>query len=376
MKSNLSKIALMLMAALMLVKCSEDEGTTYSATDVSNRITALSSTAPGQGAALTISGSQLDQVTRIFVGNNVVAKGNFISQEASSLTFTVPPSSVLGKNALMVVWPNFARAIDTITVVQFHTISSVAPTAAAAGQPVTLLGLNLNLVDEIDVNGTAVTNIISKTSGMIRFTMPAGATTGRVTVTSDAGSFTSAATLIACEGNPNHIACKPTINTNGSFEDGITGIVNNAGTPGTGTAPGWSLGGSRIVAEVVENEFFDGNKSVKITVNSVGANPWDIQPTSSMPIEQDATYRLSLWVKGSGLVSIKFALDQGGTPGWTEYGGSNTVAVNNSQWQEITYDFTPTGDTDNSVRFAISMSYEGNVGGVMYMDNLRVVKIE
>jgi hypothetical protein len=376
MKYNSSKIALMLLVALMLIKCSDDEAITYSSSDASDRITALSSTSPGQGAALTITGSQLDKVTRIFVGNNVVPKGNFISQEATSLTFTVPPSSTLGKNALMVVWPNFARAIDTITVVQFHTISAVTPVAVASGQPVTVRGLNLNLVDEIDVNGTPVTNIISKTSGMIRFTMPAGATSGPITISSEAGSFTSASTLIACDGSPNHVACKPTINTNGSFEDGVTGIVNNAGTPGTGTAPGWNLGGSRIVAEIVEDEFFDGNKSVKITVNSVGANPWDIQPTTTMAVEQDATYRLSLWVKGSGLVSVKFALDQAGVPGYTEYGGSNTVAINSTQWQEITYDFTPAGDTDNSVRLAISMSYEGNVGGVMYMDNLRVVKLE
>src|SRR5690606_10531408 len=103
MKYNSSKIALMLLIALMLIKCSDDEAITYSSSDASDRITALSSTSPGQGAALTITGSQLDKVTRIFVGNNVVPKGNFISQEATSLTFTVPPSSTLGKNALMVV---------------------------------------------------------------------------------------------------------------------------------------------------------------------------------------------------------------------------------------------------------------------------------
>jgi hypothetical protein len=371
---DINKIVSMLTLVLLVTattNCSKDEPITFSVTDVSDRITGLSSNAPGQGAILTITGTQLNGVMRVAIGNEVVTKSNFVSQDESSITLVVPPNSALGENTLLVVWPGSARGTTTLEVVLFHTISSIAPSVAAVGQTVTLFGSNLNLVDEVAIGGVAAT-IISKTSTTLKFTMPAGATTGTVSINSSAGLYTSNTELIACESDPENLGCLPVINTNGSFEDGNSGDNN---------APGWNLlGGSGGLhdAEITNEEAYEGNQSVKITVNDVNlgaGNQWHIQPTSTMNVNPTATYHLSLWVKGSGIANVKFAVDEGGNPGYTEWGNPE-VGVSSGEWTQISYEFSPTSESggDGVARFAVSMSYEGNAGGVLYMDNLRVVE--
>lgn len=358
------------IVAAIIISCDNEEAITYSGTDVSSRISALSSTAPGQGADLTITGSQMDEVLRVFVGNVVVTKSNFLSQDASGVTFTVPSTSALGQNKLLVVWPGSATGNKTLDVVVFHTFNKIAPLAAAAGQTVTLFGTNLNLVENVDVNGVSA-SVVSKSSGVLKFTMPAGATTGPVSISSSAGVYTGSTDLIACESQPGNVGCLPVINTNGSFEDGELGTV------GTISVPGWNLGGSRITSEITNEEAYEGSQSAKITINSIGGNPWDIQPTSNLPVDPTATYHLSMWVKGSGIANIKFAVDEGGNPGYAEWAAPER-AISTSEWTEVSYTFSPASEAtgDQVGRFAISISYAGNVGGVIYMDNLRVVKVE
>ena len=96
-----------------------------------------------------------------------------------------------------------------------------------------------------------------------------------------------------------------------------------------------------------------------------------------MDVVPGQQYHLSMWVKGTGIENMKFAIDQGGTPGWAEYGNPE-IEVKSGEWEEVSYFFTPeTTNTDpGNARYAISMSYDGNVGGVIYMDHLRVVKVD
>lgn len=358
------------IVAAIIISCDNEDAITYSGTDVTGRISALSSTAPGQGADLTITGSQMDEVLRVFVGNVVVTKNNFLSQDASAITFTVPPTSALGQNKLLVVWPGSATGSKAVDVVVFHTFSKIAPLAAATGQTVTLFGTNLNLVESVAANGVSA-SIVSKSSGVLKFTMPAGATTGPVSISSSAGVFTGSTDLIACESQPGNVGCLPVINTNGSFEAGELGTV------GTISVPGWNLGGSRITSVITNEDAYEGSQCAKITINSIGGNPWDIQPTSNITVDPTATYHLSMWIKGSGIANVKFAVDENGVPGYAEWAAPQR-AISTSEWVEVSYTFSPASEAsgDQVGRFAISMSYSGNVGGVMYMDNLRVVKVE
>lgn len=180
-------------------------------------------------------------------------------------------------------------------------------------------------------------------------------------VIADAVYFVDNITLIQTGTPP-----PPPINTNGSFEDSDLGAADGV--------TGWGgLNGARASGEVTDAESHDGDKSVKMTINEIGANPWDIQPTSSMTVVDGETYVLSVWFKGTGIANIKPAIDQGGDPGWAEWGNPEAAFTNN-QWTEVTYEFTAstTNAGPNNARFAISMSYEGNVGGIIYVDDLEV----
>src|SRR5207244_2590189 len=66
------------------------------------------------------------------------------------------------------------------------SISSLSPTAAAAGQAVTITGINFGATQgssSVTFNGTAATTIGAWSSTSITASVPAGATTGPVVVT-------------------------------------------------------------------------------------------------------------------------------------------------------------------------------------------------
>ena len=158
----------------------------------------------------------------------------------------------------------------------------------------------------------------------------------------------------------------PPINVNGSFEDSDLGAADNIN--------GWGgLNGSNASGEITDEDSHDGDKSVKMTINALGANPWNIQPTSSMDVVDGQEYTLSVWFKGRGISNIKVAIDQGGDPGWAEWAAPE-ASFQTNEWVEVTYDFvaSTTNTASGNARFAISMSYEGNLGGVIYIDDLEV----
>jgi hypothetical protein len=340
------------------------------AVDVSNRITGFSPDVIGGGAELKVLGSNLAGVKQINMGDIWITDFNASDSEVS---FIVPSNISLGNKEVALVFSGPERATKMIEVIPLPTISYFTPKAAGAGEEVTVTGNNLSFVASIGVGNVNAT-ITTKENNRIKFTMPAGATTNTIKLTSTGGTETSTSqSIIACSSDPGNFACLAVINTNGSFEESNLGAANGVA--------GWGgLTGSLITGEITDAEYYDGFKSVKITINELGPNPWSIQPTAVMPVDPNATYRLSIWVKGTGIANVKFAMDQGGTPGWSEWAAPE-VSLTSNQWTEITYEFSPTTEDpgaggDATVRFAVSMSYAGNVGGVLYMDNLRVVKVE
>lgn len=377
-KSTRPLISLLIpsISLLFLISCEDyseklsgtnPEGT---AIDVSNRITGFSPEFAGAASELTVLGTNLSKVTMIYFGGFWI---NDFTATETQVVFTVPANVAIGENEMSLVFQGSERASKSVEVIPLPFISYFTPKAAAGGEAVTIMGNNLSYVTSLSVGATEA-SITQKSNNSITFTMPAGAQTGTINVTNSGGSTTSSSgSIISCTAEPGSLACLPVVNTNGSFEDSNLGEANGVA--------GWGgLTGALAPGVITDEDYYDGFKSVKITINELGANPWNIQPNSAMTIDPSATYHLSVWVKGTGIANVKFAMDQGGTPGWSEWQAPE-VAITSNQWTEISYEFSPTTEDpgaggDASVRFAVSMSYSGNVGGVMYMDNLRVVKVE
>lgn len=333
------------------------------AVDVSSRITGFTPETTGAGGVLTVNGSDFSDVFMVRMGDFWI---NDFEVSESAITFTVPANAAIGENLVTLVYRGPERAAATVEVVPAPNIFYYSKKVVSEGDQVTVLGNNFDYVNEVRIGGTAG-NIISKTDGQIVFSVASGTPTGPLSIITTSGSeIATSKDIISCGADPDNYACLPVINTNGSFEDG-----------GLGTeAPGWGISGSLYDAVVTDEERYDGFQSVKMTINEIGPNPWSIQPVSSMQVIPGDTYHLSVWVKGSGISNIKFAIDQGGTPGWAEYGAPE-VEINSDEWFEVAYDFV--ANTDNpepgNARFAISISYDGNAGGEFYMDNFRVVHL-
>src|SRR5690606_13376319 len=111
-------ILLVSMVTLLTTRCNDDEGVTYSLKDVSSRISGFNNPKTGPGAELTLNGSKLLNVQRIFIGDNVVLARNFVSHTESAITFNVPTSVGVYTDGtltdVMVVFSGAERAFTKI----------------------------------------------------------------------------------------------------------------------------------------------------------------------------------------------------------------------------------------------------------------------
>lgn len=342
--------------------------------DVSDRITGFENDVTGAGAIVTAQGTGLDKVNFVLIDGQMAEN---VEANETSVSFLVPetPAPALGMVDVIFVFSGDERAFKQIEVVANPSINRLYPFAASAGDEVVIRGGNLDVITEVGIGNVAGT-IVSQTPQILVMQVPSGAPSGEpfYLISTSGSRLESDTAFVSCEENPTEAVCGTLINTNGGFEEGALGDV------ATTDVPGWGLlGGSGGHHDVIitDEDAFEGLQSAKLTINSLGTAAWHIQPTSTFEVDPTATYLLSVWIKGSGITNAKFAVDEGGSPGYSEFANPE-MSINSEEWIKIEYEFSPAtegGDADGAVRFAISMNYEGNVGGVLYLDNLRVVKL-
>ena len=131
---------------------------------------------PGSTAGtLTFTPGQTTQVIRVDLLNcNLASPGTFTFHLSAATNATI------------------VRATTTIKIVQFPaTISSFSPTSGPAGTTVTINGQGLAGATEVAF-GTTPATITSDTATQIKATVPAGATTSKITVFTPQGNAVSA----------------------------------------------------------------------------------------------------------------------------------------------------------------------------------------
>jgi hypothetical protein len=198
--------------SLLVWSCDkEDEAIKTSLNDVSSRITGFSSEQTGKGADLTINGKNLDEVQRIAIGDFIVPKKSFTNATETSISLKVPSQVPYGENQVLLVFPGNARALSSIEVIPFPAITTVYPAYASSGETVTVIGTDLDFVTAVNV-GTAAT-ITSQSKTQIKFTMPAAATTGTVTLVSGIGNVVSTQQVAACTNDGANVLCKAGLNS-------------------------------------------------------------------------------------------------------------------------------------------------------------------
>ena len=120
---------------------------------------------------ITVTGTDLDLVTGVTLGGKDVDFA--LDNNGESILVTTAATSVSGKVALVLANGTSVESEEEVTV-NYHSkvIVTSIPAAEHIGQPVSILGTNLKLVENIFIGDTKVTDYAYRTDEQIVFNMP------------------------------------------------------------------------------------------------------------------------------------------------------------------------------------------------------------
>jgi hypothetical protein len=184
-------LSLLLVSTISLFFGCEKDPDFKTYTYPAQKATGLSPAIGFPGQNITITGTNFDTLknaVKVWFGG--ILATTVVSNNGTQIVVTIPAKAVSGKVSLQ-VWTTKNDSIGTFTVLPAPAISSVeshgvASNIAVAGDTVLISGQNFLTEPTkvaVDFNGTAVTNIVSLTSTLIKVITPSGYTTGYVNVT-------------------------------------------------------------------------------------------------------------------------------------------------------------------------------------------------
>ncbi|MDZ7723516.1 MAG: endo-1,4-beta-xylanase [candidate division KSB1 bacterium] len=156
-------------------------------------------------------------------------------------------------------------------------------------------------------------------------------------------------------------------NTNGGFEATAVTAGND-----TTDIEGWTFAVEDYArVRVVDDPVKYGERALSVSVDSAGANSWDVQIVNEpFPVEPGKAYDFSVWARASESgVTAHFTA---GDPEFNEFGRIHEAALGTS-WKKYSMSFSVPVD-DTSGRAPIHVSFAGNVGKTIYFDELVVLR--
>ncbi|MGH2807429.1 MAG: beta strand repeat-containing protein [Actinomycetota bacterium] len=301
-------------------------------------ITSFTPTSGAEGTLVTINGTDLHGATAVRFGG--VNATNFTVVSPVRITATVPNGADTG--AIQVVTPRGTATSSSAFVVTPDppTISSFSPTSGAPGTSVQINGTNLTNVSAVRFNGVNATFTVNN-SGRITATVPAGATTGRITVVTANGTATSATDFTVTPGAPTISSLTP---SNGAVGSNV--IITGTGFNGTitvrfdGVAAPFTVNSPTQITATVPTGATTGRVTVT-TSNGTATSPADFTvtrtPTVSSFTPSSGPAGTSVTINGSNFTSITSV---------TFNGVASTFTVNSSSRITAT---VPTGATTGRI---------------------------
>jgi hypothetical protein len=148
------------------------------------------------GTVVTITDTTFAGATAVSF-NGVAA--TFTEGPSGTITTTVPAGATTGP--ITVTTPSSGPLITTTRFTVTPAVTSFAPASAKGGTGVTITGTNFTGATAVSFNGAAASFTVSDPR-TITTTVPAGATTGPITVTTLDGTATSVASFTVTAGGP------------------------------------------------------------------------------------------------------------------------------------------------------------------------------
>jgi hypothetical protein len=195
------------------------------------------------GTIVTINGTKFDNATAVKFASLDAA--SFTVNSSTQMLATVPVGAVTGPITVTTPAGSVASATSFVVTVA-PAITGLTPSSGNVGTVVTIAGANLTGATGVSFGTTAATTFTPDSSVQITATVPAGATTGKVTVTTPTGTAQSAGTFT--------VTTVPVIS-------GFSPVSGPVGASVTIT-------GANFVA--VTSVAFNGINSLNPTVNSAG----------------------------------------------------------------------------------------------------------
>ncbi|RYX85078.1 hypothetical protein EON83_07475 [bacterium] len=173
------------------LKTANVTGQNFAATSTTPTVTSFTPASGPVGTAVTIKGTNLSTATAVKF-NNVTA--TIKSKAATQIVAVVPAGATTGRISVTTPTGTTSSTTNFTVTIPPPTIAGFTPGSGQIGFNVTINGTNLAAATSVKFNNVAAV-IKSKTATQIVTSVPAGATTGRLTVTTPTGTVTSAATF-------------------------------------------------------------------------------------------------------------------------------------------------------------------------------------
>jgi hypothetical protein len=316
------------------------------------------------GTSVSITGSNLTSATGLTLNGTAVPLANITTNTATSLIFTVPTGATTGVLRVTTAAGTSAASSTVLTITP--GITSFTPTSGGAGTSVTITGTNLSGATAVRFNGVVQTVMGTNTAISLTVNVPAGATTGTLTVTTAAG--TSPASSQTFYVGPGITSFTPTYGPTGTSV-AITGV--NLASATALTLNGATVPLANITSNTATRLVFTvptGATSGPIVVsNSVGSSPPSSQnyivtttatnsaitfaPDRGMPGTVVTVTSASSALAGATVVTVN------GVPGsiLSNTATTLTFAVGAGSTTGLIVVRTPTGTAISSTNFLVGM---------------------
>jgi hypothetical protein len=240
------------------------------------------------GTVVAITGTDLTNASVVSFGGTPAT--SFTVNSATLITATVPVGATTGPVSVTTPSGPCTGPIFAVNTVSAPTITSLSPASGSVGSTVIITGTFLTNASQVSFNGTNATSFTVDSATQISTKVPAGATTGTVSVTTPGGTaanqtFTvTTVPVISVTISPNTASLQA--NATKTFQAVVSGTNNNnvtwtttAGTitpAGLFTAPATIQTVTITATSVADNTKF-GTATVQVTAVPTVSN---LSPTS------------------------------------------------------------------------------------------------
>lgn len=296
------------------------------------------------GTDLTITGTNLDLVKKVYFNSVSAAVTSFVSQSATQLVVKVPASTTKGKVKL-----EAASGVQTTSTadldVALPAITAMSPNPVAPDANVTITGTNLDLVSSVNFTGIpdAVTSFVSQSATQLVVKVPAASITGKLTLNVKNSTLSvKSSTDLSIIGS----SVPPII----IYDDAVTAAWNGW------VGGGW--GGNKDYNNT--SPVRSGSKSIKIDYVGGWGAPLQLG-AASINLGGYTSLKLSIYgAPGSGGKKVNVGLNNA---------DGYTITVVEGVWTDYTIPLSSTAAT-TTLTDLIVKEFNGTGGFTIYVDNI------